>query len=346
MPFVPLQIRSFAVQCEEPVGLIDEKEERIRMEMLGKFLETIKWQNLVFTSFRIVIILVLGWILGIVVGKLLKNLEGRLIMRGEEEGEPPSESVKRAETLVRLIRQAVYLAIWITITLVILKEIGVDIAPLLAGAGIAGLAIGFGGQNLVRDVISGFFLILENQVRVGDVAIINGTGGLVEKVNFRTIVLRDLAGVVHVFPNGTITTLSNMTQEWSAYVFEIGVAYKENTDQVIKVLEQILTEMRADPTFGALILEEPEILGVDKFADSAVIIKGRIKTKPIRQWMVGREFLRRVKLVFDEKGIEIPFPHQTVYFGEASKPFDLRLFEKAHSDALSQAGSVGNENAK
>lgn len=163
-------------------------------------------------------------------------------------------------------------------------------------------------------------MILENQVRVGDVAIINGTGGLVEKVNFRTLVLRDVAGVVHVFPNGTIQTLSNMTQEWSAYVFEIGVAYKENTDRVVAVMDAVLQSMVEDATYGPLILEPPEIMGVDKFADSAVIIKGRIKTRPIRQWMVGREFLRRVKLAFDEHGIEIPFPHQTVYFGEASKP--------------------------
>ena len=312
------------------------------MEMLGEFISTISWQVLIFTSFRIVIILVLGWIVGIVVGKILKNMERRLIKRGQDEGEPPTESAKRAETIVRLIRQAAYLAIWIMVTLVILKEMGVEIAPILAGAGILGLAIGFGGQNLVRDVISGFFLIMENQVRVGDVAIINGTGGLVEKVNFRTLVLRDLAGVVHVFPNGTITTLSNMTQEWSAYVFEIGVAYKENTDRVIKVLEQVLADLCADPTYGALILEEPEIFGVDKFDDSAVVIKGRIKTKPIRQWMVGREFLRRVKLVFDEQDIEIPFPHRTVYFGETGKPFDLRLLEKMPEDAGSRPGSAGN----
>jgi small-conductance mechanosensitive channel len=308
------------------------------MEILAEFLKTISWQALVFTSIRVLIILVLGWVLGIVVGKVLKKLERRLIKKGEDNGEPPTESAKRAETLVRLIRQGVYLAIWTTIGLVILQEVGVEIGPILAGAGILGLAVGFGGQNLVRDVISGFFIILENQLRVGDVAIINGTGGLVEKVNFRTIVLRDLAGVVHVFPNGTITTLSNMTQEWSAYVFEIGVAYKENTDVVTRVLEQILGDMCTDPTQGELILEKPEIFGLDKLDDSAVVIKGRIKTKPSRQWQVGREFLRRVKLTFDEQGIEIPFPHSTVYFGEVSKPFDVRLLERLQTEPLSKEG--------
>ncbi len=302
------------------------------MNMLNQLLSTISWEILIFSFIRILFILVIGWILGAITGRVLKKLELRLVKRGQIEGEPPSEAAKRADTLVRLIRKAVYLVLWTAIGLVMLQEIGVEIGPILAGAGIIGLAVGFGAQYLVRDVISGFFLILENQVRVGDVAIINGTGGLVEMVNFRTLVLRDLAGVVHVFPNGTIHTLSNMTQEWSAYVFEIGVAYKENTDKVVAVMDAVLQGMVEDATYGPLILEPPEIMGVDKFADSAVIIKGRIKTRPIRQWMVGREFLRRLKLAFDEEGIEIPFPHRTVYFGEASKPFDLRLLEKQRHD--------------
>lgn len=304
------------------------------MEYFRQALTAIDWQVLILTSIRILLILVLGWIAGIVIGRILKKLEQRLIRKGQVDGEPPSEAAKRADTLVRLIRQGVYLVLWATVGLVLLQEFGVEIGPILAGAGIAGLAIGFGAQNLVRDVISGFFMILENQVRVGDVAIINGTGGLVQEVNFRTIVLRDLSGVVHVFPNGTINTLSNMTQEWSAYVFNVGVAYKENTDRVIEVMKVVLQGMQEDETFGPLIIEPPEIMGVDQFADSAVVIKGRIKTLPIRQWMVGREFLRRLKLAFDEQDIEIPFPHSTVYFGEASKPFDLRLLEKARNESL------------
>lgn len=185
----------------------------------------------------------------------------------------------------------------------------------------------------MRDIISGFFIILENQIRVGDVAIINGTGGLVEKINFRTTVLRDLGGIVHIFPNGTITTLSNLTNEWSAYIFEIGVAYKENTDRVIDIMRQVGSAMYEDEIYRNLLLEEPEIFGVDKFADSSVVIKGRIKTKPIRQWQVGREYLRRIKLAFDENNIEIPFPHRSVYFGEQSKPFDLQILEKQRQPA-------------
>jgi small conductance mechanosensitive channel len=264
----------------------------------------------------------------VILRKILSQLEQHLLKESEISDEPPSESEKRVETLIRLIRQAALIVLWVTTILIILKEIGVDVGPILASAGIVGLAVGFGAQNLVRDFISGFFFILENQVRVGDVAIVNGTGGLVERVNFRTIVLRDLAGIVHIFPNGTVSTLSNLTNDWSAYVFDIGVAYKENTDKVIEVMDRIGSEMKQDEIIGPFMLEEPEIFGVDKFDNSAVVIKGRIKTKPIRQWQVGREYLRRIKLAFDNAGIEIPFPHQTLYFGEASKPIEVALLEK------------------
>ena len=204
-----------------------------------------------------------------------------------------------------MIKQALFIALWLTFSLVLLKEFGVEIGPIIASAGVVGLAIGFGAQNLVRDIIAGFFIILENQIRVGDVALVNGTGGLVEKINFRTTVLRDLGGAVHIFPNGNITTLSNLTNEWSAYIFEIGVAYKENTDHVIDIMKQVGKELREDETYGSLMLEDPDIFGLDKFSESSVIIKGRIKTKPIRQWQVGREYLRRIKLAFDENSIEI-----------------------------------------
>lgn len=140
--------------------------------------------------------------------------------------------------------------------------------------------------------------------------------------------LRDLSGIVHVFPNGAINTISNLTSEWSAYVFDIGVAYKESTDKVIEIMRGVGKEMLEDDKTGSQMLEEPEIFGVDRFADSAVMIKGRIKTKPIKQWEVGREYLRRIKLAFDKNGIEIPFPHRSIYFGEASKPVNFELIEK------------------
>lgn len=298
------------------------------MDIFLKQFQGVNWEQIIFTSTRILLVLFLAWLGMAILRKILNQLELRLIKQSKIAGEPPSESEKRVETLVRLIRQAALIVLWVTTILILLKEVGVDVGPILASAGIVGLAVGFGAQNLVRDFISGFFFILENQVRVGDVAIVNGTGGLVERVNFRTIVLRDLGGIVHIFPNGTVTTLSNLTNDWSAYVFEIGVAYKENTDRVIEVMKGVGSEMKQDEIVGSFMLEEPEIFGVDKFDDSAVIIKGRIKTKPIRQWQVGREYLRRIKLAFDTAGIEIPFPHQTLYFGEASKPIEVALLEK------------------
>jgi small conductance mechanosensitive channel len=221
------------------------------------------------------------------------------------------------------VRQATGIFLYSITGLILLDQLGVDIGPVLASAGVIGVAIGFGAQSLVKDVISGLFMLLENQIRVNDAVVINGTSGFVEQVNFRTLVLRDLGGVVHVFPNGEINTLSNRTHDWSAYLFDIGVAYKEDTDRVVEVLKRVGSEMYQEEYWQQLMLGELEIFGVDSFGDSAVTIKGRLRTKPIRQWEVGRQFLRRVKQAFDAEGIEIPFPHRTLYFGQASRPFEF-----------------------
>jgi len=302
------------------------------LDAIKAYCGSVQWEVMITVSFKIVIILFVTIVVSTVIRRLIKRLRLRLTSRSGEQGDTSMETVKRIDTITRLIKQGVTLALWIIVTLVVLDEIGLEIAPILAGAGIIGLAVGFGAQNLVRDVISGFFFIMENQVRVGDVAIVNGTGGLVEEINFRTIVLRDLSGVIHVFPNGTISTLSNMTKGWSGYVFDLGVAYKEDTDKVVDIISQVGEKMKADPAFGELMLDIPEIFGVDRFDDSAVVIKGRIKTIPIQQWAVGREFLRRIKYAFDAQGVEIPFPHSTLYFGDASKPFDLRVIEGLKPD--------------
>ncbi|HSL61590.1 MAG TPA: mechanosensitive ion channel family protein, partial [Desulfotignum sp.] len=272
------------------------------MDALFQQVQEAGWEIL-FICIRILIILLLAWFAMVILKKMLRRLEFRLLRQSKISGEPPSEAEKRLETITRLVKQAALIVLWVVIILTLLREIGVNIGPILASAGIVGLAVGFGAQNLVRDFIAGFFFILENQVRVGDVVIVNGTGGLVEKLNFRTIVLRDLGGSVHVFPNGAVNTLSNLTNDWSAYVFDIGVAYKENTDRVIEVMTRVGSDMKEDALLGPYMLAEPEIFGVDKFDTSAVIIKGRIKTKPIRQWLVGREYLRRIKLAFDDAGI-------------------------------------------
>jgi len=302
------------------------------MTIIENFFGDFTWETIIKTGLRVSMLLLFAWVAMKVVQKSLRRLETQLTKKGAREGEPPSESEKRIETIVRLIRQACLLVLWLTFGLAILKEFGVEIGPIIASAGVVGLAVGFGAQNLVRDIIAGFFIILENQIRVGDVATLNGTGGLVEKINFRTTILRDVGGVVHVFPNGGITSLSNLTNEWSAYVFNIGIAYKENTDRVIEVMREVGRTMREDSRFGRNMLEDLEIFGVDKFDDSAIVIKGRIKTKPIKQWEVGREFLRRIKYAFDENNIEIPFPHRSIYFGEKSAPFNLEIRDKVQNE--------------
>lgn len=254
----------------------------------------------------------------------LRRLEAfLLVMREDVDIKHRVSAEKRVKTLIGLLLTIGLTLVWVISIVMGLDQIGLDITPIIASAGIVGLAVGFGAQNLVRDVINGFFIILENQVGVGDVAVVNGTGGLVEAISFRTITLRDLTGTVHIFPNGTITTLSNMTKEFSYYLLDIGVAYKEDTDRVTAVIKEVGKELQEDPELGPNILEPIEVLGVDQFGDSAVVIKARLKTLPIKQWMVGREYRRRLKKAFDEKGIEIPFPHRTLYMGEASRPFKI-----------------------
>ncbi len=262
--------------------------------------------------------------------KLKKILNSKTVYQTDE---PNLEVEKRLNTLMGIVRKGVAIIIWAIFIMIFLGKINIDIAPILAGAGIIGLAVGFGAQELVRDFISGFFILLENQVRTGDVAIINGTGGLVEKIELRTITLRDLSGVVHVFQNGKINSVSNMTKEWSAMVFDIGVAYKEDLDQVMKIMKEVAEDLRKDSNFKDLILEPMEIFGLDSFGDSALVVKGRIKTKPIQQWTVGREYRKRLKIAFDKQNIEIPFPHRTIYWGEEIDPLKLSMDNKAKAAA-------------
>lgn len=281
------------------------------------------------SGLRIALVLVAGYLAMRFLRLGMRRLEAVLIRTGERTETLPGATRKRVTTLTGLLLTLALLGLWAVVIVLCLEQIGLNVTPILAGAGIVGLAVGFGAQNLVRDIISGFFLVLENQVQVGDVAIVNGTGGLVEAITFRTIVLRDVAGTVHVFPNGVVTTLSNMTQGWSAYVLDIGVAYKEDTDRVTEVMRRVADELRQDRELGPFMLDTIEILGVDAFADSAVVIKARLRTLPIRQWVVGREYRRRLKKAFDAAGIEIPFPHRSLYVGEASKPLPVLVVPPA-----------------
>jgi len=275
---------------------------------------------------RVVLIGLLGYFTVRVAELSIKHFEDIVRARAGDNADK-IELVERVHTISGLVTNAVNIIVLSAASLMMLQELGVNIAPLLTGAGIAGLAVGFGAQNLVRDVISGFFFILEDQVHVGDVVEVNGTSGLVEAVKLRTLVLRDLSGTVHVVPNGEITTLSNKTKEFSYAVLDIGVAYKEDTDHVSAVLHDVGAKLKSDSDFNNSILASLEILGVSEFGDSAVVIKIRIKTRPLKQWMIERELRRRIKKAFDAEGIEIPFPHMSLYFGEASKPFLAQQIE-------------------
>ncbi|MDH5563812.1 MAG: mechanosensitive ion channel family protein [Nitrospirota bacterium] len=289
-------------------------------EQLAPFLAH-KSMAMLEASLRILLILTVGYVAVRALRFGLRKLEHILLTWREREDKEHIANEKRVKTLTGMLRTICLTLVWVIGIVMSLDQIGLDITPILAGAGIVGLAVGFGAQNLVRDVINGFFMILENQIRIGDVAVVNGTGGLVEAITFRTITLRDLSGTVHIFPNGMVTTLANMTKEWSAYVMEIGVAYKEDTDRVVTIMREVGEDLQQDANVGKKMLEPIDIMGVDAFGESEVVIKARIKTLPIEQWGVGREYRRRLKKAFDRENIEIPFPHRTLYMGEASPPW-------------------------
>lgn len=222
----------------------------------------------------------------------------------------------RMRTLLPLVQKAILATLVVVVALIVLSELGVNIGPLLAGAGVIGLAIGFGAQTLVKDIITGVFNLIEDTIAIGDVVTAGGHTGVVEDLSIRSVVLRDYSGVVHTVPFSSVTSVENMTKDYSYYVFDFGVAYREDIDAVTKLLREVGAGLRDDPDFAPNILADLEIAGLQSFGDSAIVIRARIKTLPGAQWGVGREMNRRVKIAFDANGIEIPFPHQTIYFGE------------------------------
>ncbi len=267
------------------------------------------WNDLLGRVVRIVIVLLgaaLAWV-------VLRGIRRRVTNMSVDAGVAPDERLQRRKTLASVITAA-GTAVIVTVTLMmVLEEVGMDLAPLLATAGIVGLAIGFGAQTLVQDIISGIFILVEDQYAIGDVVQTAGVEGVVERVKLRTTILRDLYGVVHVIPNGEIRVLSNKTEGWSRAVLEIGIGYGEDVDRVVGVLEEVGRELHEDPVFGALLLEIPTVPGVEAFAESSVNVRMTAKTVPLKQWDVARELRRRIKRRFDEEGIEIPFPQRTVW---------------------------------
>lgn len=225
----------------------------------------------------------------------------------------PEAEKKREDTLIRIIQGTLHVLVWIVAGLMILSEIGIDIGPLLAAAGIAGLAIGFGGQYLIRDIVAGLFIILENQYRVGDVVCLDQTCGLVEDISIRMATLRDLDGAVHHVPHGTVSRVSNLSKEFARVNIDLGVSYSANLEQVISIVNETGKLLAEDPVWKSDILKPISFERVDSFGDSAVVIKVLGETKPLRQWAVAGEFRKRIKIAFDNAGIEIPFPQRTIH---------------------------------
>jgi moderate conductance mechanosensitive channel len=265
-------------------------------------------------AIRIVLILVFAYISTLVIGRLLRGLRKysvKVMLRAGGGNE--IELDKRAKTIAGLAKNVLFVLIWTVAWLMSLKEMNFDVRPLLAGAGVVGVAVGFGAQNIVKDILGGLFLMMENQIRVNDVAIINGKGGLVEEINLRTTVLRGEDGAVNIFSNGNIQSLSNLTREFSYYVFSLGISYRNDTDQAVALLKELGEALAAEDPYRSVILAPLEIWGVDQLGNSAVVIKARFKTLPGQQWLVGREMNLRIKQRFGAANIDLTPSIQPVY---------------------------------
>ena len=273
---------------------------------------------------HIIVILLLAWVLLLVSRKLIGLFRNFL-----KKSAGSAEDERRIETLARIFRYVATVLITLVAGMLVLSELGISIAPFLGAAGVVGIAVGFGAQSLVKDFFSGFFMLLENQVRVGDAVELAGKLGVVEEVTLRNTVLRDNEGNVHYIPNGEITVVTNKSRGYAFALIDVGVAYREDLDEVYAVIRATGAELRADPETGPKILEDIEIQGVQDWADSAVIVRCRIKTVAMEQWAVRRIFLARLKKAFDVHGIEIPYPHVTLYAGQdklgKAPPFPVAL---------------------
>jgi small-conductance mechanosensitive channel len=262
-------------------------------------------------------------VLGILIGLIVLYEMSHWIVKWLEKLIPEkdplqaAEAKKRAQTLGSILRHALLVIICFIAVLMVLGELGIQLGPLLATAGIGALAVGFGAQSLVKDVISGFFIILENQYRIGDVIEAAGVSGLVESVSLRRTVLRDLEGKVHTIPNGEIKIVSNLSKEWSRTVIDVAISYREDVDQIIHLLSQIGRELEAEEAYKSVILEPLQIWGVERFGESGWAIRTVMKTIPLKQWEMGRELRRRIKKRFDEKGIQIAYPHRVLLWEES-----------------------------
>jgi len=288
---------------------------------MNNFLDTILEGIIIFFQthmLRVVLILIAIFIINYFAITFIEKLI-RKIIRSEKFISEEAEK-KREDTLISVLSATVKVLVWLIGGMMILSEFGINIGPIIATAGVAGLAFGFGGQYLIRDIISGLFIILENQYRVGDVISLNNVAGLVEKINLRLTIIRDLDGTVHYIPNGEVKIASNLSNGFSSINIDLGVGYNSDLEKVEKVINKVGKDLTEDPKWNKDIKSTPKFIRVEKFADSAIIVKVLGDTKPLRQWDVAGEFRKRVKIAFDQEGIEIPFPQMVVH--NASKKED------------------------
>lgn len=300
------------------------------MQEFIKSIDAQSWATLTQASLRIVAILAAAWVIHHVIGRVIGTARDQIVARVDD-----AEQTRRIATLVRVVRYVASVAIVLMTGMAVLNTLGISIAPFLAAAGVAGIAVGFGAQSLVKDYFTGIVMLVEDQVRVGDVAEVGGKSGVVEAITLRYIRLRDYEGSVHYVPNGTISTVTNRSRGFAFAVVDIGIAYRESVDEAVTQMQEVAKAMRAESEFSAAILEDLDVAGVNEWADSAVVIRARLKTVPLEQWRVRRAYLKRLKDAFDREGIEIPFPHLTVYAGQpkagATPPFVLQHAPSADS---------------
>lgn len=310
-------------------------------QLRERWAERFSWDALAATGLQVLGALVVGFLAYALLVLVLRRAEKAI---GAPTPGVISAQEQRARTLLSLMRSVGVVLIILATIVMMLGALGVNVGPLLAGAGVIGLAFSFGAQSLVKDVITGLFMLFENQFGVGDVIRIEGVSGAVETITLRVVTLRDVHGVVHIVPNGEIKKVSNLTRTWSRAVLDVSIAYREDPDRVMGVLRDIGRELYEDPQWKPLMVEPVEVPGIETFGDSAISIRVMAKTLPLKQWDVARELRRRIKLRFDKEGIEIPYPHQTVYWGEGQNPPALAaLSAPAPGDTDDPSSTDGND---
>jgi moderate conductance mechanosensitive channel len=286
----------------------------VSTEYMETFLER-GLERLIISAISIVVVVALAWFLARLFRLAMARLD-RVIARKARERRGTTEEIdRRVLTLGQILRRGGFIVIWTIAAMIALKQAGIDIAPILAGAGVLGIAVGFGAQSLVRDLISGFFIILEDQIRVGDMVVVNGQRGTVESLDLRNTILRDDFGVVHYFANGAITTVANMTRDWSAIIVDVSVAVQEDTDRVAEIMRRVAEGLRQDLPFKDQILGPPEILGLETFNETAAVMRVRLRTRPLQQWAAGREYRDRLRKALLEAKVELPSAPRFVGWG-------------------------------